>query len=313
MENTGFISAPVFLEHNPGEYHPERPQRLQAIESELKKTGVWDQITHYPPLPASKVFLCLVHDKGLVEFNLAQSGKERFAIDGDTILSSQSINVALEAAGAGILAVELIFRQKHHSRIFAAVRPPGHHAGNRRSMGFCIFNNIAIAAAYAIEKKYIKKALIVDWDIHHGNGTQDIFYERKDVFYFSMHQSPLFPGTGSESETGQGAGKGFTLNVPLSAGQNDRQYMEVLNESLLKIEKTFSPDLVLISAGFDAHESDPIGGMNITGKGFAEMTGEVVRFAKKHCDGRIISMLEGGYDLRGLAESVNGHLTIMNK
>lgn len=312
MENIGFISGPVFLGHNPGKFHPEAPERLQAIDSQLKKTGVWDQLTHFPPLSASKELLCLAHDKDLVEFNLKQSGKENFEIDGDTILSPQSIGVALEAAGAGILAVDLIFKQKQHSRIFAAVRPPGHHAEKKRSMGFCIFNNIAIGAAYAIEKKYIKKVLIIDWDVHHGNGTQDIFYERDDVFYFSIHQSPLFPGTGSAGERGSGAGSGCTLNVPLNAGQGDKIYNDALSKSLSQIEKTFSPDLVLISAGFDAHVSDPIGGMNVTDKGFADMTGEVVKFANKHCQGKIISMLEGGYNLTGLAESVDKHLVILN-
>jgi len=313
MKNIGFISAPIFLEHKPGEFHPERPQRLKAIEARLKETGFWDQLTHYPPISATNSLLCLAHDKSLVEFNLAQSGKEYFAIDGDTILSEQSIGVALEAAGAGILAVDLIFNQKKHSRIFTAVRPPGHHAENNRSMGFCIFNNIAVAAAYAIEKKYISKALIVDWDVHHGNGTQDIFYDRDDVFYLSIHQSPLFPGTGFENETGRGVGDGFTLNVPLSSGQDDIKYQGILSDSLAQIEEQFSPNLVLISAGFDAHISDPIGGMNVTSEGFGEMTRLLVEFANKHCNGKIISMLEGGYDLEGLAESVNEHLIVLDK
>ncbi len=311
MEKIGFISSPIFLEHDPGEFHPEHPDRLRAIESKLKKTGLWDQLTHYPPRFATKESLCLVHDKNLVEFNLAQSGKENFRIDGDTVLSEQSIIAATQAAGAGINAVDLIFKEKQLSKIFAAVRPPGHHAEKDRSMGFCIFNNIAIAAAYAIEKEFIKKVLIVDWDVHHGNGTQNIFYERDDVYYFSIHQSPLFPGTGSATETGSGKGKGFTLNVPLNGGQGDKIYMEVLSESLSKIEQTFSPDLILISAGFDAHISDPIGGMNVTDKGFAEMTETIVQFADKHCQGKVISMLEGGYDLEGLAGSLNEHLTIL--
>jgi acetoin utilization deacetylase AcuC-like enzyme len=313
MEQIGFISGQVFLEHKPGEFHPERPERLQAIESHLKTTGLWNQLKHYPPISSTKEFVSLAHTKSLVEYNLAQSGKENFVIDGDTILSSKSIDVALQAAGAGILAVDLIFKQKQHSKIFAAVRPPGHHAEKNRSMGFCVFNNIAIAAAYAIEKKYIKKALIIDWDVHHGNGTQDIFYKQNDVFYFSIHQSPLFPGTGLKDETGHGSGKGFTLNVPLSAGQGDKIYLEVLKESLFQIEQIFSPDLVLISAGFDAHVSDPIGGMNVTENGFAELTTEVVKFADKHCNGKIVSMLEGGYNLNGLAASVNSHLKILNK
>ncbi len=312
MKKTGFISGPIFLEHNPGQFHPERPARLQAIESELKKSAIWKTLAHYSPVTSAKDLLLLAHSSELVGYNLKQSGINNFAIDGDTILSSESINVALEAAGSGIFAVDLIYKQNQHSKIFTAVRPPGHHAEKNRSMGFCIFNNISVAAAYAIKKNYVSKVLIIDWDVHHGNGTQDIFYDRDDVFYFSMHQSPLFPGTGFVNETGTGPGKGYTLNIPINAGKGNAEYLKILQHSLSKIEDMFVPDLVLISAGFDAHISDPIGGMNVTDNGFADMTSEVVKFANKHCAGKIISMLEGGYDLNGLAKSVAGHLIALN-
>lgn len=308
-QSLAFIYSPLFQEHVPGGGHLERPERLAAIETHLKESKIWDKLKHYSPSAADKKDLALVHTQQLIDYNLAQKGKTYFVLDGgDTVLSKKSIDAALHAVGSGILAVDLIFKQKKHSKIFAAVRPPGHHAEPNQSMGFCVFNNIAIAAAYAIEKKYIKKALIIDWDVHHGNGTQNIFYNRDDVYYFSIHQSPFYPGTGATNETGSGAGKGFTLNKPLAAGQNDEVYLMVLQESLETIGNTFQPDLVLISAGFDSHKDDLLGQMQVTESGFALMTDMVVNFAEKHCSGRIISMLEGGYNLSGLSASVNEHL-----
>ena len=304
-----FIYSPSFLEHNPGGGHLERPERLKVLESHLKKTDLWDKMRHYKPSAAKNEDIILAHNKQLVEYNISQKGKSYFVLDGgDTVLSKKSINAAVEAVGAGILAVDLVFNQKKHSKAFAAVRPPGHHAEFNQSMGFCVFNNIAVAAAYAIEKKYIQKALISDWDVHHGNGSQDIFYSRDDVFYFSMHQSPFYPGTGAANEIGINAGEGYTLNKPLSAGQNDDVYLKVLSDSLQKIETIFSPDLILISAGFDAHKDDLLGQMQVSEFGFGKMTELLVKFADKHCQGKIISMLEGGYDLSGLSSSVYEHL-----
>lgn len=302
-----YISAPAFQEHFPGSFHPERAQRLIAIESLLKQTSLWDNFKHFQPTPAAREDLLLAHHPDLIDFNLSQKGK-KISLDADTHLSEKSIEVALLAAGAGLLALDLIFVQKKYSTVFAAVRPPGHHAEVNRSMGFCIFNNVAVAAAYAINKKFAEKVLIIDWDVHHGNGTQEIFFGRNDVFYMSMHQSPLYPGTGFSSEIGTGAGIGFTYNYPLVAGSDDKTYISSLNQSLEKIGAVFSPDIIFISAGFDAHKNDPIGGMIVSEEGFAEMTKLVMAFADKHCAGRIISMLEGGYDLDGLSSSVYHHL-----
>jgi len=311
MNNTlAFISSPSYQEHFPGLYHPERPQRLEAIESCLKKNGLWEKLEHFSPIKATDKNLLLAHSKELVTYNLSQSGKN-IAFDGDTILSEKSIGVALDAAGAGLLAVNLLFGSKNFKRVFTAVRPPGHHAEYNRSMGFCIFNNVAIAASYAIENKIANKILIVDWDVHHGNGTQEIFYRRDDIFYFSIHQNPLYPGTGTVTEKGMGRGEGFTLNYPLAAGSDDTIYEEVLQKALHQIEKIFSPDLIFISAGFDAHKNDPIGGMAVSENGFAKMTRIVMDYAEKHCEGKIISMLEGGYDLEGLSQSVYHHLITM--
>lgn len=264
-------------------------------------------LDHYSPVATDREVLLLAHDPDLIDYNISHQG-HKASLDGDTHLSEESIAVALHAVGSGLLALELIFEQKRYSKIFAAVRPPGHHAEFNRSMGFCIFNNVAVAAAYAIKKKYAENVLIIDWDVHHGNGTQDIFYRREDVFYMSMHQSPLYPGTGFATEIGTAAGEGFTLNYPLVAGSGDKTYIAILKEALNNIESVFSPDIIFISAGFDAHKNDPIGGMNVSESGFGEMTKIIMQFADTHCGGKIISMLEGGYDLGGLSRSVYHHL-----
>jgi len=259
MKNLGFIYSPLFLEHNPGAYHPECSERLQSIIDKLKTENIWNSLTHYSPESAIKDDILLAHHKDLVEYNLSQYGKENFQLDPDTILSEESIPAAMTAAGAGILATKLVLNEAKHKRVFVACRPPGHHAEFNRTMGFCIFNNIAIAAAYAIKKGFVKNALIIDWDVHHGNGTQEIFYKRSDVFYLSLHQSPLYPGTGATSEKGFDVGEGFTLNCPLPAKTNDEKFINTLEQALLKVEEKFSPDILFISAGFDSHFSDQIG------------------------------------------------------
>jgi acetoin utilization deacetylase AcuC-like enzyme len=215
--------------------------------------------------------------------------------------------VAVAAVGGVLAAVDAVMAGEVRNA-FCAVRPPGHHATRDRAMGFCLLNNVAIAARYIQQKHKLEKVLIVDWDVHHGNGTQEAFYEDASVFYFSIHQHPFYPGTGNVDERGAGAGAGSTQNVPLPAGSDDRRYLQEVRDKLVPSAQKFQPDFVLISAGFDAHENDLLGGMSVTTEGFAEMTRVVRQLAEDHCDGRLVSVLEGGYHLDSLAACVEAHL-----
>lgn len=313
MGKLSYLYHPLFEEHNPGAGHPESPQRLKSIQAFLEKKGFFQNCTVHQPTRATKDLIALNHDPAYIDFILRQKGLKRQVVDGgDTVLSASSVDAALLAAGAAINAVDLIF-EEGYDKVFAAVRPPGHHALYDRAMGFCVFNNIAIAARYAIKFKNLQRILIIDWDVHHGNGTQDTFYDDPAVFYLSLHQFPFYPMSGKEDETGSGAGKGFTHNIPLSAGGDDDTYVQKLEQALLDLENSFQPQLILISAGFDAYYKDPIGGMHVTEEGFYKLTEITARFARRHCDGRIISFLEGGYHLQGLAECVYKHLMCLLK
>ncbi len=313
MARLAYIYDALFTEHDPGVGHPESPKRLHSIQAYLKKQGFFNRIDEVHCLPASKEQLMLAHSADYIDFVLSFRGKKEVILDsGDTRLSAGSVDAALLAAGAALHAVELVFDQ-HYDKVFAAVRPPGHHALRDSAMGFCIFNNIALCAAYALNKKYVKKILIVDWDVHHGNGTQAAFYDNPNVFYLSLHQSPFYPMSGRADETGSGKGKGFTMNIPLLSGCSNDDYVHTLENALLEIEQTFIPDLVLISAGFDAHRDDPIGGMLLTEEGFYKITELTARFAQRHANGRIISFLEGGYHLSALPSSVSRHLQCLLK
>ncbi len=232
---------------------------------------------------------------------------DRFAGSRDTPISESSYTVAVAAVGGVLAAVDAVLAGEVRNA-FCAVRPPGHHATRDRAMGFCLLNNVAIATRYIQQKHKLPKVLIVDWDVHHGNGTQEIFYNDPDVFYFSVHQYPFYPGTGSADERGAGQGEGFTLNVPLPAGSGDREFQQALSEKLVPAARQFQPDFVLISAGFDAHQNDLLGGMRVTTEGFAELTRIVKQMAEEHCQGRLVSVLEGGYHLDSLAASVEAHL-----
>lgn len=290
---------PTMIEHRPGRGHPERPQRLEAIEAALE--GRFPDRTLHSADPISPAALHRVHDPNYVDEVLALRGQQA-VLDADTIVSPKSVDAALLAAGMAATAVEWTVAEQRPS--FALVRPPGHHAERARGMGFCIFNNIAVAAAYARAELDVDRVMIVDWDVHHGNGTQNAFYDRGDVLFFSTHQAPFYPGTGAVEETGTKDGKGATINVPLPAGTGDAALVEAFETLLVPAAEQFDPQLVLVSAGFDAHCLDPVGGMQATTDGFAALLSIIEHLADRCCGGRLALVLEGGYHLEALARTV---------
>jgi len=308
---TGFVYHDIYLEHKTTEGHPEAPQRLVAIVERLKQKGLYSQLLTLSPSPAAVEWIQMVHSPEYIQRaeNSCRSGT-RYLNSMDTPISSKSYDAALMAVGGVFSAVDAVM-QKKVTNAFCAVRPPGHHAVEEAAMGFCMFNNVAIGARY-IQKRYnLSKILIVDWDVHHGNATQAMFYDDPTVLYFSVHQYPFYPGTGSEAEKGAGKGLNYNINVPLPAGSTDADYLKVFQEKLVPAALTFSPDFVLISAGFDAHENDLLGGMKVTAQGFAELTHIVKEIALNCCEGRLVAALEGGYDLEGLAASVEAHIQVL--
>jgi acetoin utilization deacetylase AcuC-like enzyme len=296
-----------FLDHDPGYRHPESPDRLRAIWSDLSARPIaGTEIV--APREATSEELARVHDPEYVEEILGLRGRAA-ELDADTAVSAGSIEAALLAAGAAADAVRLVLEGRAQSA-FALVRPPGHHAEKTRAMGFCLFNNVALAAAEA-HARGLTRVLCVDWDVHHGNGTQHAFESRRDLLFMSTHQYPFYPGTGHESETGRGAGAGFTVNAPLPAGCGDGDYAAVFAEALLPIADAYQPELVLVSAGFDAHRADPLAEMAVSDEGFAALCGAVQKIAAKHCGGRMVLTLEGGYDLDALARSVRACIAVL--
>ena len=307
MARLALIHDPLFAQHDPGPGHPESAGRMRAVLERLETAGLLAQLPRLEPRPATTQQLLRVHTQGHIDHVLEYRGRGPAVLDlGDTVISADSVDAALLAAGAGVAAVEAVAAGEC-DRVFCAVRPPGHHARPDSAMGFCLFNNIAVCAAHALASGF-ERVLIVDWDVHHGNGTQEMFYDSDRVCFLSLHRAAFFPGTGHAHETGSGPGAGLTVNRPLRAGAGDEVFAGVMQEALQEIESRFVPDLVLISAGFDAHAADPVGGMKLSEAGFREMTDEVVRFARRHAEGRVISFLEGGYDHAALAGSVEAHL-----
>ena len=282
--------------HEPGPAHPERPARLEHLLGALEREGHY--IQH--PRRAEDADLTRFHTRAYVEGILPMAG-QRVSLDADTHLSPDSVDAALLAAGAALDAVDAVCRGDHQ-RAFALVRPPGHHAERDRAMGFCVFNNLAIAAEHALAQHDVDRILIVDWDVHHGNGTAHGFEDRADVLVFNVHQSPLYPGTGRSSELGTGAGEGLTINRPVPAGSGDAEVLAELEQHLLPAAKDFTPDLVLVHAGYDAHHRDPIGGLRMTREGYRAMATLVRAIAEEHANGKLAATLEGGYDLTGLEE-----------
>jgi acetoin utilization deacetylase AcuC-like enzyme/formylglycine-generating enzyme required for sulfatase activity len=305
---TGFVYDDIYLKHMTTPGHPERSERLVAIMENLNAKGIYSDLVYIEPNAASLEWIKTVHDEEYIARVEESCGNGTVYLDSpDVPISRRSYEVALMAAGGVLNAVDAVM-DGAADNAFCSVRPPGHHALEDRAMGFCIFNNVAIAARYIQQKYGLKNILIVDWDIHHGNGTQAEFYDDPNVLYFSVHQYPFYPGSGTEAEKGIGAGLNYTINVPLPAGSGDDVYIAAFKEKLRPAALAFSPDFVLISAGFDAHEDDLLGQMAVTADGFAQMTEIVKGIADKCCQGRLVATLEGGYHLDGLAESVEAHI-----
>lgn len=303
MSRTAVFTHDLFLAHDPGYDHVERPERLAVIHQELARPGNHKRFLFPDFLPATDEMLRRIHTAGHIKKIRGTAGKAFTMLDPDTRTSERSCDAALLAAGAAIHGVTLLAKGKIDNG-FALVRPPGHHAEADHAMGFCLFNNVAIAAAHAIAALGMKRVLIFDWDLHHGNGTQNAFYDTDQVLYFSAHQYPHYPGSGAILETGDGKGDGYTINVPLPGGQDDAFYASVVNDLLLPIGRQYKPDLILVSAGFDTYHADPLGGMRVTENGFAWMTRALMNLAAETCNGRLLLLLEGGYNLHGLKDGV---------
>ncbi|MFY9558126.1 MAG: histone deacetylase [Blastocatellia bacterium] len=308
---TALVYDPAFLLHQTRR-HPENPERLKVILSALQQDEpLWTRLVHLSPRPVSDEDIMRCHSYRMIEQIRTSCEQNAPFLDPDTAICPESFEVAKVAAGAATVAVDQVFNGDSSNAI-ALVRPPGHHATSDRAMGFCLFNNVAIAARYAQVHYGADRVLIVDWDVHHGNGTQEIFYRDPSVFFFSAHQYPYYPGTGSAGERGLDKGEGTTLNIPLSEGTPASAHLEAFKEGLKAIEKTFPPDLIIISAGFDSRRGDPLGGLMLEDSDFAEMTRGVMELAHREASGRVISVLEGGYNLGTLGETVRTHIEILS-
>jgi acetoin utilization deacetylase AcuC-like enzyme len=301
--DTAFLADPIAKEHETSPGNPEQPARWDAAVRGLGDYA----LTPVAPRAATEGELALCHSLkyvGIARHDV-ESGAATLST-GDTDIGPRSFDVALRAVGTCLNAVDLIMQEKA-SNAFCIVRPPGHHASASRGMGFCLFNNIAIAARYAQRRYGVERVAIADWDVHHGNGTQAIFYTDPSVFFFSTHQSPWYPGTGAATETGEGAGKGTTLNRPFPAGSGRNQILGAFRDEFAPRMDDFRPDLVLISAGFDSRIGDPLGQFLLSDNDFADLTRLMLEIAQKHSGGRLISVLEGGYNLNGLSRAVSAH------
>jgi acetoin utilization deacetylase AcuC-like enzyme len=302
MPAVGYVYDPLYLEHGtPG--HPESPARLQSIVSHLEESGVLSRLTEIKPRDATPADLELVHSYELIARVRGTAEGGGAWLDLDTYVVSRSYEAALRAAGGALAATDAVLDGEVASA-FCLVRPPGHHATADRAMGFCLFNNVAIAAAHALERRGLERVAIVDFDVHHGNGTQDAFYSEPRVLYVSTHQYPFYPGTGHWRETGDGPGEGTTANLPLPPGCGRIEYLRAYREVVAPLVRRFRPELLLVSAGFDAHFADPLAQMLLDTRGYYEIASLLKALGDELCDGRIVCTLEGGYDHTVLAWSV---------
>jgi len=305
----GFVYDPVYLKHDTGQ-HVENARRLEAIVSHLEQTGLKQQLTHIKPRSATVEELSLVHHKQYISHIQDTAQRGGGWLDADTVMSASSYEAAIYAAGGVIRATETVMDGEVASA-FALVRPPGHHATSQRAMGFCLFNNLAIAAKYALARYKLERILIIDFDVHHGNGTQATFYDNPQVLYASTHQYPHYPGTGSIEETGSGTAKGTTVNIPLPSGCGDAEYQQVFEQIMVPVAKRFRPQLILVSAGYDPHWADELALMQVSATGFAQVAKIIKELADELCNGRLVLSLEGGYNLTALAASVKATFDVL--
>ncbi len=307
---TGLFDSDVFLQHDSGAGHPERPARLAAIRQGLERSGLLSRLVRVEPQPATLAELGAVHDAGYVDALRRFCKQGGGHLDADTHVGTKSWGAALAAAGAAIgAAVDVL--EGRLSRAFCAVRPPGHHARPHQAMGFCLFDNVAVATQAVIADGLAKRVAIIDWDVHHGNGTQEIFWERGDVLYASLHAYPFYPGSGAEDEVGIGAGAGATVNCPLAAGSSDTEWLAAFDARIRPAIDSFGPELIVASAGFDADGRDPLGSLTVSTRGFEAISTRTRALADEHCGGRLVSVLEGGYDLEALAEDAAVHVATL--
>lgn len=306
---TAIIHHPIYQKHDTGLGHPETPKRYEVVMDALKKDEkLWGDLLEIKPEKISQGIIQAAHTKE--HFKRVESAFENGLdrLDMDTTISMQSFDASLFAAGGVCRAVDAVMSGDARNA-FVAVRPPGHHATAETAMGFCLFNNVAVAARYAQNRyKEIERVAIIDWDVHHGNGTQGIFYDDPSVFFFSMHQYPWYPGTGARGETGFSRGLGYTKNVPVKAQTLPGEQKRMFNAAIGEINTNFKPDLIILSAGFDAHLTDPLGQLRLQDADFVQMTRTIKQWANETCGGRIVSALEGGYNLQTLGETVRNHV-----
>jgi len=305
---TSLITSPKYKNHLTGPGFPESPERLDAIIDHLESMGIMKELNVIDPIRMDSNLCKLVHDEEYIE--RVKQACEFGAPIVDTVdnpISKDSYDIALLAAGGIAEAVDSVFVGKSNNSM-VLLRPPGHHAEKSMAMGFCLFNNVAIAARYAQQNYEVEKVVIIDFDVHHGNGTQHIFEKDPTVMYISSHQYPFYPGTGSSFEAGSGAGRGTTINYPLDPEVGDKELIDIFDNSISDHILKYNPDLIVISSGFDAHWDDPIGGLRVTTEGFYNITKTINKLSQEVCGGKIVSSLEGGYNLKALAESVEAHL-----
>jgi acetoin utilization deacetylase AcuC-like enzyme len=306
---TYLVYSDIYLEHDTGA-HPENSQRLEFTIAYLKRKGWLEKVTLLAPRAATTEEVAYIHSPSYIKSVESVAKQGGGYLDGDTPVSEKSYRSALYAAGGVLTAVDKVINTAK-SNALCLVRPPGHHSLPNHGMGFCLFNNVAIAARYAQKKHNLKKIAIVDWDLHHGNGTQEAFYDDDSVLFCSLHRYPYYPGSGSEMENGSGKGKGFTVNIPLPGNISNKQYLDVFSKVLNKAVKPFKPDFIFISAGFDTYKNDPLGGLGLEIEDYASLTHMVTAVADECCQGRVVSTLEGGYDLQGLPLCIEAHLSAL--